>query len=1163
MKTARLPTAWRFSRVTALILVPLLVFSLVLAVLPAPAWATTHAAKLTASDLTSGAELGHSLAMSQDGNTLVAGSPRTKSAYVYAWNGSAWVQTKLTVSAGEDDVGFGRAVAISEDGNTVLVGRSSPGANSNYAAVYVFVRSGETWAQQAKLVGSEGFQEDFGFAVAISGNTALVGAPMRENNYGAVYAFTRDSAGSWTRQQMFSQTEFYRNYFGSSVAVKGDTAVIGTQYGRAYIFSRSAGTWSEQACFLTPVSWIEFGSAVAINGDADMAVIGAPQYYTSDFSYESGAAFVYTKSGSIWDTDNYALLTARPYNTTRWDAFGCSVAVSDNGGTIIVGAYGTDSGTKSAQGVAYAFTRNGTSWSAPTPLTPSDGLKGDGFGRTVAVSGAGNVTAVGAPWQGTSDYGAVYVYGTPAVPTYSVTVSVSGGNGAATANPAVVSRNGSSIVTFVPDPGYRVGSVTDNGADVTGAVSNNTYTISNITENHAVVVTFAPASTYSITTSVNVTNYASDPRAASLLSTAGAGNYSEGITANLNAHASDPWLYEFVNWTEDGVEVSEHQYWNFTVTSNRHLVANFERTGFTVTEYVSPAGAGSVDGDGDCLFGYWTAVATPSAGYRFSHWSVVADDGTIGPYVSYDHPLSLYIDRDYTYTAHFELAPTYTLTLAADPAGSGTVEASPESSDGTYEEGTSVSLEAVPAAGWRFTGWSGDLVGTANPATIVMTGNKSVTANFEAVPVAPTLNVTGAGWFTYDGKPHGVTVTATGVYGEPVNGTFDISYRNNSTMTYTEDPPVNAGSYTCFITFLSSDPNYTDANTHVYVDITQATPSIVVTGGTYTYDCQPHSATATATGVGGSSVAGSFVLQYNGSFDEPVEVGTYAVTGFFHSTDPNYTSVVNLSATIIITPAVTINITTTSLPDGEVAASYSQALEADGGTAPYTWAVTAGSLPGGLSLSGDTIAGTATTAGTFSFTVQVTDAAGATASRGLSITVAKATPVVTVTGGTFVYDGKPKQAKATATANDTAVAGTFTFTYTGTGNTVYGPSNKPPVNVGTYAVDVSFSPADTANYNNAVGSGTLTINPALSISPDKLPNAKVGRNYDVTLVATGGSSPYTWSIVSGSPGNLVLDPLTGRISGTPIKPGNLNFKVRVTDGMGSFAEKSYSIKVEK
>jgi hypothetical protein len=147
-------------------------------------------------------------------------------------------QAELTARHGAAGDGFGDAVAIS--GSTAVVG--APGKSSNTGAAYVFVRSGTAWSEQAKLTDPHGVaNDDFGASVAISGSTALVGASGKNSGTGAAYAFAR-SGTAWSRQATLKASDGAAgNNFGASVAISSSTAVIGAPFknsttGAAYVF---------------------------------------------------------------------------------------------------------------------------------------------------------------------------------------------------------------------------------------------------------------------------------------------------------------------------------------------------------------------------------------------------------------------------------------------------------------------------------------------------------------------------------------------------------------------------------------------------------------------------------------------------------------------------------------------------------------------------------------------------------------------------------------------------------------------------------------------------------------------------------------------------------------------------------------------------------------
>jgi FG-GAP repeat len=283
---------------------------------------------------------------------------------------------------------FGYSVAIS--GSTAVVG--ADGANSGTGAAYVFTRSGSTWSQQAELTASDGAQNDsFGLSVAISGSTIVVSAPYHNYQAGAVYVFTR-SGTVWTQQaELADPGNTEDDYFGWAVAISGATAVVtangvNTFTGTAYVFTGSGGTWSEQA-ELTPSDigqFDYFGNTVGVSGST--AVVSA-----NSTNSGLGAAYIYARTGTTWAQQ--AELTDP--GASADDAFANSVAVC--GSTVVVGAPGVSSGT----GAAYVYTRLGSQWSQQAELTAADGAPDDFFGYSVAISGSTAVAgAVGYAFAG-------------------------------------------------------------------------------------------------------------------------------------------------------------------------------------------------------------------------------------------------------------------------------------------------------------------------------------------------------------------------------------------------------------------------------------------------------------------------------------------------------------------------------------------------------------------------------------------------------------------------------------------------------------------------------------------------------------------------------------------------------------------------------------------
>ena len=279
---------------------------------------------------------------------------------------------------------FGYSVALSGDGNTLAVGvryesSNATGIDGNQAdnsaggagAVYVFTRSGSTWSQQAYVKASNTeIGDQFGFSVALSGdgNTLAVGAYTEDSNATGINGNQADNSAS------------------SSGAV--------------YVFTRSGSTWGQQVYVKASNTDANdaFGYSVALSGDGNTLAVGA----YGEASYV-GAVYVFIRSGSTWAQQAY--VKASSSEASDW--FGTSVALSGDGNTLAVGAFGEDSnatgvnGTQadnsaSNAGAVYVFTRTGSAWSQQAYVKASNTEADDTFGMSVAMSGDGNTLAVGA-----------------------------------------------------------------------------------------------------------------------------------------------------------------------------------------------------------------------------------------------------------------------------------------------------------------------------------------------------------------------------------------------------------------------------------------------------------------------------------------------------------------------------------------------------------------------------------------------------------------------------------------------------------------------------------------------------------------------------------------------------------------------------------------------
>jgi len=396
-----------------------------------------------------GAYLENSSATGVNGNQSDNSATDSGAAYVFVRSGTAWSQQaylKASNTGAADH--FGQSVSVS--GDTIVIGApdedsNATGANGNQSsnsmsgsgAVYVFVRSGTTWSQQAYLKASNtGADDHFGQSVSVSGDTIVVGAPSEDSNAtgvngnesdnsidnsGAAYVFVR-SGTAWSQQAYVKASNpDIVDGFGRYAQLSGDTLVVGadgedsnatgvngnqgdnsaTESGAAYVFVRSGTTWSQQAYLkASNTGGFDYFGRVAVSGDTivvgayseDSNATGVNGNQGDNSAADSGAAYVFVRSGATWSQQAYL----KASNTGAGDLFGISVGVS--GDKVVIGANSEDSdanginGSQSGNaevdtGAAYAFVRTGTSWSQFAYLKASYSDPWDLFGWDVGISG--------------------------------------------------------------------------------------------------------------------------------------------------------------------------------------------------------------------------------------------------------------------------------------------------------------------------------------------------------------------------------------------------------------------------------------------------------------------------------------------------------------------------------------------------------------------------------------------------------------------------------------------------------------------------------------------------------------------------------------------------------------------------------------------------------
>jgi hypothetical protein len=287
-------------------------------------------------------------------------------------------------------------------------------------------------------------------------------------------------------------------------------------------------------------------------------------------------------------------------------------------------------------------------------------------------------------------------------------------------------------------------------------------------------------------------------------------------------------------------------------------------------------------------------------------------------------------------------------------------------------------------------------------------------------------------------------------------------------------------------------------------------------------------------------------------------------------TDSQATTDSDTQALSITVHPETLNITTTTLPDGKVNTAYSQTVSATGGATPYEWYVLSGSLPTGLSLNTTTgvISGTPTGTGTSNFTMRVTDSWDAwapepnTDTQALSITVNAEVLNITTTS---LPDGTVSVSYSETVS---ASGGVTPYTWSiDSGslpsglslNSSTGVISGTPTGAGTSDFTIKVTDDESTTDTQAL---SIDVYADLTITTSSLPNGTVGTSYSQSVSASGGSTPYTWSIISGGPpAGITLNTSTGVLSGTPTTAGTSNFTVKVTDSQPTPDEDTQALSI--
>ena len=539
---------------------------------------------------------------------------------------------------------------------------------------------------------------------------------------------------------------------------------------------------------------------------------------------------------------------------------------------------------------------------------------------------------------------------------------------------------------------------------------------------------------------------------------------------------------------------------------------------------------------------------------------------------------------------------TYTVTIGVPPivvnpptlgaATNGTPYTATISATGGTGSGYSFAVTAgAPPAGLTLSG-SGLLTGTPTTAgtysfTVTATdsgGNTGIRAYTLVVQPGAVLTVAPPTLpNAIEDSAYSQTITASG--GTGTGYTFAVtagSLPAGITLSPTgalSGTPTIPGSYDFTVTATDSAGN---TGIRAYTLVVQPIGAIVISpptlpnGTVLTAYSQTISATGgTGTGYQFTVIAGSLPAGLTLDPTSGVLSGTPTARGASAFTvqvtdSGSHTASQAYSITIV---GHTLSLAPASLPNGTNGTPYAtQTFVASGGAAPYGYAVTAGTLPPGLSLSADgVLSGTPTSVGTYGFTVTATDVDGDTATGTYSVQIT-AGQVLTVLPPSLPngFWGAPYTATVTATGG-TGTGYTFTVSAgalpAGLTLATGGAITGTPTATGNFTLTVTAT--DSAG-NWGQRAYTLRIDPraALAINPPTLPAGMQNVPYTATVIASGGVAPYTYAIQAGAlPTGLTLNASTGAISGTPTTTGLFTVTIGATDSLGNFGSRVYNLNI--
>lgn len=558
----------------------------------------------------------------------------------------------------------------------------------------------------------------------------------------------------------------------SSLPAGGGT----TSGGGSFNYGESATVTATPSTGYRFVNWTAGGTSVSTNASYTFTVTAnrtlVANFTTLTYTITTSTSPAGVGSASGGGTYNYGAsatvtaATATGYRFVNWTEGGTVVStassytftVNSNRSLLANYSINTYSVTTSSSPAAGGSTSGAGTYNhgtqATVTATPSAGY------LFVNWTESGSIVSTNVSYSFTVT-GARILVANYSLITYTITTASSPPAGGTTSGGGNFSPSATATVTASPATGYQFVGWTEGGTTVS---TNSTYSFL-VSANRSLVATFQSISYLTVNTLANPSSGGT---------ATGSGTYSAGTIVTVRA--TEATGYNFANWSEGGSTVSTSESYTFTLNSNRTLVANFSPVSYTVTTSSSPSGGGTTSGGGAFIYGdAATVTAVPASGYQFVNWT---QGGTA---VSTNSSYSFTVTGNRTLTANFSQV-TYTVALSSSPAAGGTAGGA-----GTYGSGTTATVTATPATGYRFVSWTqGGTAVSSNPVySFPVTANISLVANFAIADYTITTTVSPAGAGTASGGGsfnHGASVT---VRATPATGYQFTNWAENGSAVST------------------------------------------------------------------------------------------------------------------------------------------------------------------------------------------------------------------------------------------------------------------------------------------------------------------------------------------------------------------------------------------